>query len=388
MSSIDAPVGLALCGAGARAKVVFGHLLQSTSQVRLRAIFDPAMAKGSHDWPYSMDEPKLAASLEDMLGDGSIDWVAVSSPNALHARQIIASLEAGKHVFSEKPLAPNLADCLAVRDAIARSGRRFFFGLVLRSSPFYIRIKELLDAGEIGEILSFEFNETLPFQHGGFIMGDWRRRQEDAGSLVLEKCCHDIDLANWHTGSLPRRVASMGDCRFYIPENARHMARIGPDALGHPAYQGWEQREPVNPFTSDKSICDNQVVLLEYASGAKATFHTNLNAALPERRFYILGTEGAIRANVLTGEIEWSRIAHEPVIHREQSAAKGGHGGGDGPLVERLLATMLEDAPPLAGIREALRASAVCFAIDEANRTGQVVDLKPYWSQVGEEINE
>jgi len=348
----------------------------------LKGIYDPAVTPDFRSWSHASDETLIAPSLAQLLADETVDWVAVSSPNAFHANQIIASLEAGKHVFSEKPLAPNLADCLAVRDAVVKSDRQFFFGLVLRSSPFYIRIKELIDAGEVGEILSFEFNETLPFQHGGFIMADWRRRQEDAGSLVLEKCCHDIDLANWLTDSLPRRVASMGDCRFYVPENEKHIGRIGPDGSGHPAYQGWEGKKRANPFTSDKSICDNQVVLIEYASGAKATFHTNLHAALPERRFYILGSEGAIRANVLTGEIEWCRIAHEPVIHREQSEAKGGHGGADGLLVERLLATMLEDAPPLAGIDEALQASAVCFAIDEANASGTVVDLEPYWKLI------
>ena len=107
-----------------------------------------------------------------MLEDPSVHWVAVNSPNAVHASQIIASLESGRHVFCEKPLAPKFEDCLKVRDALLRSGCKFFFGLVLRSSQFYRRIKELLDSGEIGEIISFEFNETLPFQHGGFIMGD------------------------------------------------------------------------------------------------------------------------------------------------------------------------------------------------------------------------
>ena len=386
MESFSHPLGLALCGVGARARVVFGELLQTTNQVRLRSVYDPDPTTPSRlrGWPTPDADFRFVPSMEELLADDAVDWVGVSSPNAQHAVQIIAALQAGKHVFSEKPLAPNFADCLAIRDVVAASDRTFVFGLVLRSSPFYLRVKELVDAGVIGEILSFEFNETLPFQHGAFIMGDWRRRQEDAGSLVLEKCCHDIDLANWLTGSLPRRVAAMGDCRFYLPKNARHSDRIGPNALGHPAYQSWEERRGANPFTSDKSICDNQVVLLEYANGAKATFHTNLHAALPERRFYLLGSEGAIRANVLTGEIEWCRIAHEPVIHREQSDAKGGHGGGDGPLVESLLATMLDNAPPLAGIQEALLASAVCFAIDEANTTGTVVDLQPYWDSVGE----
>ncbi len=50
-----------------------------------------------------------------------------------------------------------------------------------------------------------EFNETLDFNHGGYIMGDWRRLQRYSGTHLLEKCCHDIDLVNWITGSLAGR---------------------------------------------------------------------------------------------------------------------------------------------------------------------------------------
>ena len=80
----------------------------------------------------------------------------------------VAAIEAGKHVVCEKPLATTLDDCEAIRAAARRSpGGIFFFGLVLRYSPFYRRVKQLLEDGEIGRIVSFEFNETLPFFHGG-----------------------------------------------------------------------------------------------------------------------------------------------------------------------------------------------------------------------------
>ena len=64
-------------------------------------------------------------------------------------------------------------------------------------------------------MISMEFNETLGFNHGGFIMGDWRRLTENSGTHLLEKCCHDIDLVNWMLESIPVKVASFGGVNFF-----------------------------------------------------------------------------------------------------------------------------------------------------------------------------
>jgi len=254
---------------------------------------------------------------------------------------------------------------------------------VLRYSPLYGKIHELVAAGRIGRIISFEFNETLGFNHGGYIFGNWRLKNANAGSHLLEKCCHDLDLANWITGSLPVRVASFGGRDFFVPENAHHMERIGPNAEGKPAYGVWALPGWVNPFSDEIDIMDNQVAILQYANGVRATFHTNCNAGLPERRMYLCGTEGALRADLWTGIIELQRIGHDSKIERIDTGAAGGHGGGDEVMAEGLAGTLLEGRAPLASVEEGVRSCAVAFAIDRALAEGRVVDLASWWKSAG-----
>ena len=92
-------------------------------------------------------------------------------------------------------------------------------GFNLRRSPHYRKLKALLNDGVIGDVVSMDFNETLDFNLGGYIFGDWRRLRENSGPFLLEKCCHDIDLANWMLDSQATRVASFGGLNFFVPEN-------------------------------------------------------------------------------------------------------------------------------------------------------------------------
>jgi predicted dehydrogenase len=262
------------------------------------------------------------------------------------------------------------------------SGRTFAFGLVLRYSPLYRKARSLLDEGHIGSLLSFEFNETLPFNHGGYIHGNWRRHREHAGTHLLEKCCHDIDLALWLTGDLPIRVASFGGLSFFLPENAHHAARVGPSPEGRPAYRAWPDPHGVDPFTADKSIVDHQVAILEFSRGVRATFHTSCHAAIPERRFYLLGTEGSLRLDACTGTIEVRRIGwDEPLVIHEPTKGDP-HAGGDERMGLELADIMLGRRTPSAGFPEGLHSLTTALAIDAALDTGSVIDLRPRWQEL------
>ena len=253
---------------------------------------------------------------------------------------------------------------------------------MLRYSALYQRVHDTLRAGKIGDIISFEFNETLGFNHGGYIHGDWRRWRKLAGTHLLEKCCHDLDLAMWLIDDVPVRVASFGGLDFFLPANIKHMRRIGRSPDGKEAYRSWPHPRGINPFTSKKDIVDNQVAILEFASGIRATFHTNCNAGIPERRFYILGTEGALRADLYTGEIELRRIGWKPKPEFWKPTSGDGHGGGDEVMAVGLAKTLLGKAAPKAGMPEGVRSLAVALAIDKAMDTGRVVDLRPTWKQL------
>ncbi|MFC1672308.1 Gfo/Idh/MocA family oxidoreductase, partial [Planctomycetota bacterium] len=232
-----------------------------------------------------------------------------------------------------------------------------------------------------------EFNETLDFNHGGYIMGDWRRHEKLAGTHLLEKCCHDVDLANWMVGSLASRAAGFGGLDFFLPKNRKHIKRIGHDRYGRRAYWAvpWRKTEShgVDPFTKDKDIMDNQVAILEYRNGVRATFHTNCNAAIPERRMYILGTEGAIRADVMRGKLEVKRISFGKKSRNVSPGAKGGHGGGDAILAKAIADAMLKGKPPRATLEDGMKSAITCFAMDRAVKTGRVVSLAPYWKKAG-----
>jgi len=109
---------------------------------------------------------------------------------------------------------------------------------------------------------------------------------------------------------------------------------------------------------------DNQVAIVEYENGVRTTFHTNCNAGIPERRMYILGSEGAIRADVIAGTIELKRIGWETELEDLSSGASGGHGGGDAVLAKELVDSMVNGAAPSVGLLEGMESAIACCAID------------------------
>lgn len=376
-------VGIGVIGCGGMGMAIVNRVLALDPRLQVRGICDPDPRSIKSALEQIPSSPQVYEDFRRLVAAPEIDWVMIASWNCFHKEQVVAAFDAGKHVFCQKPLATSLADCRAMYEAWRRSGRMFNIGFTLRYSPHYRKIKQLLEGGAVGRIVSMEFNETLEFNHGGYIMGDWRRLQQYAGTHLLEKCCHDIDLANWMVGALAKRTASFGGLDFFRPENEHRMAEIGRDKEGREAYRVWGGLVALNPFTSDKDIVDNQVAIVEYANGVRATFHTNCNAGIPERRMYILGTEGAIRADVLTGAIETRRIGFDTPVVDESTPAKGGHGGGDDILSAELVRSMLEGTPPTVGLEDGVKSAVTCFAVDEAMETGKVVDVMPYWRELG-----
>ena len=376
-------VGIGVAGVGARMKHVLGLLQARAPEIRVVAAYDPdprALATAREIFGGSV---RAHSDYAHMVADPAVEWVFIGSWNCFHAEQVIAALGAGKHVFCEKPLAISAEDVAPIRAALLGSGRQFAFGLVLRYSPLHREVRRLLEEGRIGEIISFEFNETLHPEHGGYIHGDWRRHRRHSGTFLLEKCCHDIDLSIWFSERLPVRVASFGGLNFFVPGQARQVARIGPDKDGRPAYRTWPHPTGVDPFGGGQDIFDNQVTILEYAGGIRASFHTSCHAAIQERRFYILGTEGALRADARTGLIEVARTGHGERTERIETGCTDGHSGGDEIMADHLVETLLNGRPPAAGLSEAIHSLVACGGIDRACDEQRVVDLAPTWAALG-----
>ncbi len=377
-------IGIGVIGCGRRvtglAREVVKH---GGGRLHIEALCDLNPAALAHGREHLGQEVRTYEQAEQLCSDSRVQWVFVGSYNACHRQHVEMAFAAGKDVFCEKPLATTIDDCLAMRDAQQQSGRKFIIGFTLRYSPHYRRIHQLLREGAIGRIVSMEFNEVLHFDHGGFIHGDWRRFTRNAGTHLLEKCCHDIDLVHWLVGSLPRRVASFGGLNFFRPENQCYVGKLGKSPKGRPAFSAWPRWEETDPFTAEKDIVDNQVAIIEFHNDVRATFHANCSSNIPERRMYFCGSEGTLRADVMTGQIELGRIGYGQEVEQIDSGGKGGHGGGDGVLTADIANCILNNAEPRTQMIDGLTSAITCFGIDQAMETGQVVQMDEWWRQAG-----
>jgi predicted dehydrogenase len=376
-------IRIGVIGFGARAGGLAKRLLKDDPKAKLIAVCDPNDKCAANAQAVEGQQVEREDDYAALCARSDINLVMIGSPNYLHREHAVAALEAGKHVFCEKPLATNLEDCLAIRDAQRRaSGCKFVVGFTLRFSPHYRTVRKLIAEGKIGELISFEYNETLDWNHGGFIHSDWRRHRSQAGTHLLEKCSHDVDLANWMVGARVQRCASFGGLKFFTPDNAHHEQRIGPHPEnGKLAFRSWRPQY-CSPFNDDKDIIDHQVAILEYANGVCATFHASCLAGIPERRMYLLGTEGAIRADVIAGTIELKRIGWDTKIEQVDAGVSGGHGGGDEVLLKELAAVVRGEMEPASTLSDGLEAAATCFGIDRAMDENTLVDLTADWQRI------
>ena len=241
-------IGIGVIGCGAMGMAMVRRTLALSPGLEVVGLHDPDERSIQAALAELPGNPAVHASYEELLRDPAISWVMIASWNCFHREHTVAAFRAGKHVFCQKPLAINLEECLEMYRAWRESGLLFDIGFTLRYSPHYRKIHELIAGGAIGDLVSMEFNETLDFNHGGYIMGDWRRLRENAGTHLLEKCSHDIDLANWMVGSRARWVASFGGLSFFKPGNVRHIERLGRSPEGKPAYRTWQGLVALNPF--------------------------------------------------------------------------------------------------------------------------------------------
>jgi len=372
-------IGVAVIGAGNRSIKVVRHLLaDSAGNAKILAVFDPdteQMNYACNAW-HATEAKRCATSQEAITAPG-VEWVMVFSPNAFHKQHILEGFAAKKNVFSEKPLAISIADCKDIYDAWKKSDLVFATGFVLRYAKIYRKAKEILTSGKLGKILTIEANEHLRPGHGGYIMCNWRRHSSVAGPHILEKCCHDLDLINWFCESLPSRVFSFGGREFFKPEN-----KPLEDKYGKELFHFWRDPHMIDtPFNDDTDLMDNQVSIAEYRNRIRVSFTSTMSNAIPERRLCFRCSEGTLDIELAQMSLKYKHIADEAVSLI--SFTGDGHGGGDSFIMKELYDTMTNGTAPKCSGNEGLESAVFALALDQAARTGQVVDLEPVWKSLG-----
>ncbi|MGI9170317.1 MAG: Gfo/Idh/MocA family protein, partial [Caulobacteraceae bacterium] len=183
----DRPIRCAIVGAGARGSS-FARRLQALEGVDLRWLADisPDRLEACRD---RLAEPpaRLTTAPGEALADPEVEAVFVTTPDFTHRALAVAAFEAGKHVFVEKPLATTLADAKAILAAWRASGRVLQLGYVLRETPFYNAVRQVIAAGRLGRIIALRLTDDLGVEHGASFMRRWHRRSANSGGLMVHK---------------------------------------------------------------------------------------------------------------------------------------------------------------------------------------------------------
>ncbi|WP_406674813.1 Gfo/Idh/MocA family oxidoreductase [Nonomuraea sp. N2-4H] len=403
-------IGLALVGAGDRG-TKYTRYATMDGRARLAAVAEPdrrrrdallaeypeALAFG--DWRELAERPRLA------------DAVVIATLDADHVEPAVRFAELGYHVLLEKPMATDLADCRRIVAAAERSGVIFAVCHVLRYTTYTRRVKDVLDSGRLGEIVTIEHLEPVGWWHHAhsYVRGKWRRADQ-ATFMLLAKSCHDLDWLTYVMGRRVARVSSFGGLKHFTAENrpagAADRCLDCAVAAGCPydarriysPYVGEEKRWPLSVLTDDPTeagllralregpygrcvyACDNdvvdhQVVNLDFDGGATASFTMTAFSPMSHRRTRIFGTRGFLEGDGATITVTDFVTGEAEVI--ETNPPADGHGGGDQGLIAAFLDALTRDDPAtiLSDPRESLHSHEVAWAAEESRLTGTVVTL-------------
>ena len=209
-----------IVGYGQRGKIYGDYALQNPDKFKVVAIVDNnpvrlEFAKSKIDCPvYSDYQEMLSARLK-------ADIVAISTQDKDHKEHAVACMQAGYDLLLEKPIANSLQDCIDIYEAAKKYERKVIVCHVLRYSPFYSKIKDIIDDGTLGNIVTIHASENVGFYHQAhsFVRGPWHSTQESS-PMILAKCCHDMDIFRWLIGKKCLAVSSFGSLTHFKKQNA------------------------------------------------------------------------------------------------------------------------------------------------------------------------
>ena len=154
---------------------------------------------------------KAYTSYADMLAnETSIDVIAVCSPNGLHAQHSIEGLKAGFHVLCEKPMGLSVKECGEMIQAAERANKRLFAIKQNRYNPPVAAIKEIIDAGKLGKVLSVQLS-CFWNRNTDYYANSWKGTKDLDGGTLYTQFSHFIDLLYWLIGDVEDVAAYMGN---------------------------------------------------------------------------------------------------------------------------------------------------------------------------------
>ena len=377
-----AKMRLGMIGTGGRGDMYKHWMKDPRVEVVAGADVDP---QARESFAKDLPDAFVTDDYRAVLARADVDTVAVCTPDWLHCEHAVAALEAGKHLFCEKPLAITIDDCDAILRACKASGKRMMVGFNMRYASFVTKMKELVDAGAIGEIKTV-WTRHFVSRGGEFYYHDWHANRKNTTGLLLQKASHDIDVMHWICGSHTVRTAAFGKLMYYggdMPNDLRCRNCDIREGCPEEAAKWGRKYDDMCAFRKEVDVEDVSMMVMDYANGIQAAYQQCHFSPEYERNYTFIGTEGRIESDEPHGKVRlWRREAGvsvvEPTEVHDCPSRFGGHGGADPQIAEDFVAMVIDGvaprAPAVAGRWSV--AAGVC-ATESLRNGGTPVDIPP-----------
>lgn len=419
-------VTFAIMGVGNRGTEYGARILRFPEEAEIVALADNRRVRLDAANKYvHLPEDRLFASADELLAQPKLaDIMIIATQDAQHKDHAIRAMELGYDLLLEKPVSNKLEDCKAIAEAANRLGRRVVVCHVLRYTYFYRQIKELIDSGAVGRLISVRAMEMVQYYHHAhsYVRGNWHNSKKSS-PMILAKCCHDMDYILWLTGKKCLKLNSFGSLTHFVKENCPEGATPRcTDGCPHadtciynaPKYYlsrmpGWPTKilhpEPNEEnimeilrttdygrcvYQMDNDVVDHQTVNMLLEDDVTVTFQMVSHTAWGDRDIYIMGTEGEIVGDFARKTVTYRKFGtnEEKVIDITTLTDDfTGHGGGDAGLIIDAIKVARGDedfnSGSLTTIDRSVESHYVAFAAEKSRVLGgQLIDMEEFVKEI------
>jgi len=420
-------IQIAIAGLGSRGEACYGHaLLDMKELAEVVALAEPRedRLKDAAE-VHGVSEERCFASVEEMLARPKLaDALLLCTQDRQHVPQAILALKKGYDILMEKPISPDIDDLKEIVHVARECGRKVLVCHVLRYTPFFGKIKDIIDSGVIGEVVAIQTIENVGYWHQAhsFVRGNWRNDTETS-PMIMQKCCHDLDYLVWLSGQRCERVSSFGSLKHFRPECAPEGAAlrcmdgckakadcpfdaekiyITNKATGvlsgkkdwpldvlalDPTEESIREAIRTGPYGRcvyhcDNNVVDHQVVNMLMENGATLTLTMCAFTTAGSRALTIMGTKGDIRADMSANTIRVCAFGQEPEVIDVNKLADdfSGHGGGDARLLRQFI-DIVGGAEPdsrVTTLEASVESHLVALAAEESRlNNGKPIEIGP-----------
>lgn len=422
---------VALIGAGLRGDIYTTHMCECPEQLKVVAVAEPIAGRREKvQKRHGITDDMCFETGEELLQRPKLaDIALICTQDNQHYHLAMQAIAKGYDILVEKPVAPTAEQCAAIALAAKEKGVKVLVCHVLRYTPFFNKVKQIILDGTLGEIQSIIHVEAVGHVHQShsYVRGNWHS-EKDSSAMLLAKSCHDIDILQWLLGKPCKKVQSFGSLTYFTEKNAPQGAPVRCIDGGCPIEDTcpyncrklyYERKDtwfrpacardfakgetPTDQevmqalqntdyglcvFHANNDVVDHQVVNMEFDGGTTVSF--TMNAFNEGGRYIrIFGTKGELYANMSADAISVfsldDRQHHSIPVTALGESIVYGHGGGDQGLIAEMYAYFIGDynGYRAADIETSVKNHLICFAAEKARHNDTVESVDKFFENYG-----